>query len=200
MAVTYAGCEYCGALTQGRDEHGEPACAVGEGCALRRRRPTIRRDSLICALGETRTLADWIAIFAENAKTTFSARTILDNARRCARSLAAEVERRLRKKRARDAAAASASVSPEIARRYATELGITYEAFCGRVRRYGLERAVAMGPKRPGGRGRRPSRGVSVDQLAARVGLHRASLYKAARCAGHSIDVEYERRLARRAA
>lgn len=40
MAVTYAGCEYCGALTNWRDDHGEPACAPGTGCStpLRKKR------------------------------------------------------------------------------------------------------------------------------------------------------------------
>lgn len=181
MAVRkYWPCEWCGALTSGRDEHGEPACALGTGCATeaaprsgaRGRRWTTNERSTLLALFATaprdvierRLGRSWKAICAGARRLGISRRRSI----RCA-------------------------VNAKLLR----TLGITEEAFWARVRRRGFEGAIAMGPKRASRAGRRPIRGASINVIASMFDLTRQALYKAARLAGRTVDEEIHRRLAK---
>lgn len=172
-------CEWCGALTSARDEHGDAACELGNGCATGVNRRSGKRGRRWTA-GERSLL---LALFAT------ASRHVIE--RRLGRSWSAicAAARRFGFSRARSLRCV---VNIELLR----SLGITQEAFWARVRRHGFEGAIAMGPKRSTRVGRPPIRGASIDVIASLFDLTRQALYKAARLAGRTVDEEIELRRA----
>lgn len=181
MAVRkYWPCEWCGALTSGRDERGDAACKPGHGCAT--------GVGARCDRRARRWTADERALLLTLFATT--SRRVLE--RRLGRSWKAIRKAALRFGLTR-ARSLRCAVNAELLR----SLGITEEAFCARVRRHGIEGAIAMGPKRASRAGRRPIRGASINVIAAQFDLTRQALYKAARLAGRTVDEEIHQRLAK---
>lgn len=214
-AAEYLRCAWCGADWWQRAEldviDGEIACLRGHGCA---RRPesderqvarggkvrveyrlegywyTLPMLARIAGLStwtvKTRLALGWQVSTAIDSKPQSSRQHAVGRSVRYIRVLAHSRETRR---------------SPIV--EYAALLGISAVMMRRRVQRYGLDGALAKGARRSAATfstGRPPVRGVTVDSLAASVGLTRQGVHKAARKAGRTIDEEIAHRRAQLAA
>ena len=78
MSTAFRSCAWCSALTDGRDEDGDPACPAGEGCARTAPAPVARVRPYggkgrprreVSVAGRTRTLGEWARLLDVRADT-----------------------------------------------------------------------------------------------------------------------------------